>query len=827
MSRSPLFVVLSLFSVWPLLAQQDTAFFESKIRPVLAAKCYACHSSKLKAPMGSLTLDTKAGVLQGGASGAAIVPGKPNESLLLKALTYKDPHVQMPPSGKLADEVIEDFRQWIAAGAPDTRVATTTASAALKGMAVEEGRKWWAFQPLNQVPLPTVRDTAWAKTPIDKFILAKLEEKKIKPSPAADRRTLARRVYVNLVGYKPTYEEVEAFAEDKSPDAYEKLIDRLLASEQYGEHWGRHWMDVARFGEDNPTGEATNPAYPFAWRYRDWIIEAVNKDIPYDRFVKLQLAADLMPDAPREDLRALGYLGAAPVYHKDLRLSTDVIGGFLTDDWDERVDSVSRGLLGLTVACARCHDHKFDPIPTKDYYGLVGVFASTLRAERPLFDVDPKVEQRYAWLQNRLFDLRYLANLLTNEASTVVDSAPRVEKWKAEIESLKKESETLLADYPQLLKSLQKYFVEPPRRNPQPPAVAAAKPDAPVVAAVKPVQQQPRRRGPITSTEPFTNAVFEASQYVDGSDPQVTTIQYKPGEPRDVPLLRSGNVANPGEIVPRHFPTVLAKSDPQFKNGSGRLELAERIFTDSAPLAARIMVNRIWGWHFGKPLVGTPSDFGVQGEKPTHPELLDYLASRFIAQGWSLKKLNRDIMLTAAYQQSSRPRTDAAAIDVTNSLVWRMNPRRLDVEAYRDTLLRMSGRLNLKMYGPSEDLQGAQNLRRTVYGRVSRSRTNTLLKTYDFPDPMQTAGVRDLTINPLQQLFVMNSSFMHDAAVELAKSVEPEPDVKAKVNALFRKALGRDPSANELDLALSYLAKGTIEQYAQVLLSANEEIFWP
>jgi hypothetical protein len=811
------------------MAQQDTALFEAKIRPVLAAKCYACHSSKLKAPMGSLALDTKAGVLQGGASGPAIVPGKPDESMLVKALTYTDAHVQMPPSGKLPNEVIEDFRQWIAAGAPDPRVQTVSATTPLKGMSVEAGRNWWAFQPLKQTPAPKVRDASWAKSPIDQFILAKLEEKKIKPSAAADRRTLIRRVYVDLVGFKPTYEEVEAFVADKSPDAYEKLVDRLLASEHYGERWGRNWMDVARFGEDNPTGEATNPAYPFAWRYRDWIIEAINKDIPYDKFVKLQLAADLMPGTPREDLRALGYLGAAPVYHKDLRLSTDVIGGFLTDDWDERVDAVSRGLLGLTVACARCHDHKFDPIPTKDYYGLVGVFASTMRAERPLFDVDPAVEQRYAWLQNRLFDIRYLANLLTNEASTVVDSAPRVAKWKAEIETLKQEALALQEKYPKLVQSLEKYWTFPPPREPRPaaaaPAAAAAGPD--VAPAKPPAPPQNRRNRVTTSTEPFTNAVFEASQFVDGSDPQVTVINYKAGEPRDVPVLRSGNVANPGEIVPRHFPTVLAKSDPNFKNGSGRLELADKIFTDSAPLAARIMVNRVWGWHFGKPLVATPSDFGVQGDKPTHPELLDYLASEFIKNGWSLKRLNREILLTAAYQQSSQPRQDASTVDVTNTLVWRMNPRRLDVEAYRDTLLRVSGRLNEKMYGPSEDLQATTNLRRTVYGRVSRSRISSLLKTYDFPDPMQTAGTRDLTITPLQQLYVLNSAFMHESATGLAASVANEADNNAKVKALFRKILGRDAAPNELDLALSYLANGTIEQYAQVLLSTNEEIFWP
>ena len=416
----------------------DVTFFETKIRPVLAAKCYPCHSSALKAPMSGLVLDSKDGVAK-------------VSDRLVKALSYTDPRLQMPPSGKLPDAVIADFEKWIAGGMPmpaPPATAPAPAASAYKGMSREDGLKWWAFQPLKRLAPPKVKNATWPVNPIDSFILAKLEAKGLKPSPTEEKRTLVRRAYVDLVGYKPTYEEVEAFANDPSPDAWEELIDRLQASPQYGERWGRHWMDVARFGEDNPTSEATNPAYPFAWRYRDWIIDAVNRDVPYDRFVKLQLAADLMPGTPRDDMRALGYLGAAPIYHKDQRLSVDVIGGFMTDDWDERVDAVSRGLLGLTVSCARCHDHKFDPITTKDYYGLVGVFASTMRVERPMLEVDPKVEQRYLWVQNRLFDLRYAANLLTGEASTVVGSEARVAKWKAEIEALKTEMTATLEQYP-------------------------------------------------------------------------------------------------------------------------------------------------------------------------------------------------------------------------------------------------------------------------------------------------------------------------------------------------------------------------------------------
>jgi hypothetical protein len=802
----------------------DTAFFETKIRPVLVARCYGCHASTLPSPMSGLALDTKAGVLKGGDGGPVVVPGKPAESRLLAAIRYTDPDLQMPPAGKLSDSVIADFETWIASGAPDPRTGPSTAApgpAPLKGMSIADGRKWWAFQPVHELPA-TSHEAAWPigwpQTKIDSFIVAKLAEKKLAPSPAASPAVLVTRAYVDLLGYKPTYDEVQAFVNDKSPQAYENLIDKLLASPHYGEQWGRHWMDVARFGEDNNTGEATNTPYPYVWRYRDWIIESLNKDVPYDRFVKLQLAADLMPDATREDERALGYLGAAQVYHKDQRLSADVIYGFLTDDWDERIDSVSRGLLAMTVACARCHDHKFDPIPTRDYYGLAGVFASTMRADRPTFDVDRQVEARFLWVQRRLQDLKYSADLLTNEASTVVDSAPRVEKWKAEIESLHAEMEGLRDKYPQLAQHLERFWTFPP---PKP----ATPPPAPPPAAGG-GGGRARRPGPAPN-DPFMNTVYDCAQFVDGTDKQYTMIVYKPGEARDLPVMLHGNVTSLGETAPRHFLTVLSQGDSTFHEGSGRRELADDIFGGGAPLAARVIVNRVWGWHFGKSLAATASDFGVQGEKPTHPELLDDLAARFIAHGWSLKWLNREIMLSAVYRQASQPRPDAEAINPGNSLLWRMNPRRMDVEAFRDTLLRSAGQLSDQMGGPSMDLDNAANTRRTVYGRISRTRLNNLLRQYDFPDPMQTASGRDLTTTSLQQLFLMNSPFIHNLAGALAKSVDSESGTGPQVRALYRKILSRDPSAQELDLATAYLNGASLDQYAQVLLSTNEEIFWP
>jgi hypothetical protein len=822
--------LLALSVSTPLAAQAtDVDFFESKIRPVLAQRCYSCHNSKMAAPKGDLVLDTKEGLLKGGASGPALAPGRPADSRLMKVLSYTDPLVQMPPSGKLADAVLEDFAQWIAKGAVDPRAsapALATASPQYKGMSLDEGRKWWAFQPVAAHEAPKVAPAQGRPVnKIDNFILAKLAEKNLQLSPPAEKRTLVTRAYVGLLGFKPTFEEVQAFVNDRSPNAYENLINHLLASPHYGERWGRLWMDVARYADDNPSSEATNPPYPYAWRYRDWIIEAMNADMPYDRFVKLQLAADLMPGTKREDLRALGYVGAAPIYHHDLRLSGDVIGTFLTDDWDERIDAVSRGVLGLSVACARCHDHKFDPVTQKDYYALMGVFASTVRAERPTFPVEPEAEQEFMWLQRKLFDLAYSINLLGNEGTTFTNGGEKAVKWKAEMEALKARATTNLAKYPQLLQSLDKYWNPPRRAAAAPPPPAAADGTKPAAAAA--AAQPPARPG-APSPDPYMNAVFEAAQYVDASDPTYTWILYKPGEVRNMPVLRAGNVAAPGEIVPRGFPAVLAKgAETTFKQGSGRLELAERMFTDARSLAARVMVNRVWGWHFGKGLVATASDFGTQGDTPTHPELLDDLAARFIEHGWSLKWLNKEIMMSAAYRQSSQPRADGLQADEANLLLWRQNPRRLDAEAYRDTLTRAAGLLDVQIGGLPGDIDEDDYYRRAIYGRVSRARRAQMLGLFDFPEATQTAPGRDITTSTLQQIYLMNGAFIQNLAEAAAKTAAAATGEAEQIGVLYRRILARDPSAAELKSALDYLQKGTLPRYAQILLSTNEEIFLP
>jgi len=831
------FCALAIVLAAPLSAQSlSNDFFEQEIRPVLVNKCYGCHSSKLKSPMGGLVLDTRSGLRRGGKGGAVIVPGDSKASRLIGALSYTDPELRMPPTGKLSDREIAAFRQWIEAGAPDPREDGPAAgspaaapTAAKRGMDVETGRKWWAFQPVREIPAPNVKDAAWPRKKIDAFVLAKLEENRLKPSAEADSATLIRRAFLDLTGLKPSYQDVQDFQADHSADAYERLIGRLLESPHYGERWGRYWLDVARYAEDNPTSEATNPPYPFAWRYRDWVISAVSHDMPYDRFVKLQLAADQLPGTSREDLRALGYLGTGPVYHKDARLSKDVIETLFTDDWDERVDAVSRGLLGLTVACARCHDHKFDPIPTKDYYGLAGVFASSVQAPRPLNEVGSQTEQRFMWAAQRMFFLNYASNLMRNEPGTKPEeSFQKADRFKQDCEKILAEMEFLKDGHPEMYQYLSRMVprpkpvqASPQARTPVPPTAPA--PPTPTDTA----QAQARQRQRTASTEPFTNSVFDAGVWVDGSDPDLTTVDTRPGTPRDLNVLPHGNVAAPGELAPRHFLTVLAKGDPVFHQGSGRLELANRIFSDAAPLAARVMVNRVWAWHFGKPLVATPSDFGTQGEKPTHPELLDDLAARFMANGWSLKWLHREILLSATYRQSSRPREDGLQADATNHLLWRMNPRRLDVEAYRDSLLEAAGTLDETVAGPSADLDLAENNRRTVYGRISRGNLNTLLRLYDFPSANLHSPERELTTTPLQQLFVMNSPFIQAQAEALAKRVEGEPDTASKVRAMYRRVVARDPDAKELDLAMSYLNGSTLAQYAQALLSSNEVIFWP
>jgi hypothetical protein len=709
---APAFVLLLSWSIRSPGAEPARAqieFFERKIRPVLAEHCYKCHSAQAAKVRGKLLLDSRDGLRKGGASGAALVPGDPAASLLLQAIRYED--LKMPPSGKLPDKVIADFESWIKQGAAEPYAGEPAAPAA-KPMNIEEGKRFWAFQPPRIHAAPKVRNAVWPRKKIDHFLLARLEQWGLKPSPPADRRTWIRRVSFDLIGLPPPPQEVEVFVNDRAPDAHERVVERLLASPHYGERWGRMWLDVARYAEDQAhiVGSDRSLFYPNAYLYRDWIIRALNEDLPYDRFLRLQLAADLIePDDP-SNRAALGFLGLGPKYFG--RNSPAV----MADEWEDRLDTVSRGLLGLTVACARCHDHKFDPIPTEDYYALAGVFASTRMFNRPLND---KVAQKDG----------------------------------------------------------------------------------------------------------------------NASQPQDAMHVVREGTPTDLNVFRRGDVGNKGPVVRRHFLRSLSVDDPEpFRRGSGRLELAEAIASARNPLTARVIVNRVWALNFGRPLVGTPSNFGALGERPTHPELLDDLAVRFMESGWSLKWLQREIVLSAAYRQDSTADARKRAADPENQLLSRMNRRRLSIEAWRDALLFAAGRLDRTVGGPSLDPQDPAERRRTIYSAVSRLELNRMLALFDFPDPNAHADRRLETTTPLQKLFVLNSPFMVSLAAHLAErlrmevAADDEAADERRIDRAYRLLYTRPATEKEVRLGLAFLRGGDDrpsrwQQYAQVLLAANETLF--
>jgi hypothetical protein len=735
-------------------------FFEARIRPIFVERCYECHSGDAKRIEGGLRLDSASALRLGGDSGPLVAPGKPEESFLIACVSYADDGVNMPPSGKLAARQIADLRKWVALGAPLPAASDAGIQAApKKSVAIDEqARNYWAFRPPQTCPSPTIADRAWPRQKIDWFVRRKLEEHGFQPAPPADRRTLIRRVTFDLIGLPATFAEVEEFAADTSLDAYERLVERLLASPHYGERWGRHWLDVARYGEDNPTDERTNPPPRFPYRYRDWVVKALNDDLPYHAFVRRQLAADLQPDLPPEELAATGFLGLSPVYHKEPRLSGDVTAMILADEWDERVDTITRGLLGLTVACARCHDHKFDPIRTQDYYALAGVMASTRLVERPLAVTDQEEMRRLQDTHDAIVDvelrLRHTRVLLKTAAAAKEPTAPleaKVRDFEVRLEEL--QSRTLFAG-----------------------AIA--------------------------------NGVCDSSVWIDDSDPVWTAIVFRPDRPRDLPVFVRGNPSRPDEIVPRRFLEVLSSKTPRpFTQGSGRLELADAIVGEAAGLTARVIVNRIWGWHLGKHLVRTPSNFGALGDPPSHPELLDDLAARFVESGWSLKWLHREIVLSATYRQSSvhplggGPH-DPALVDGDNRLLWRMNRRRLEPEAWRDAVLSVSGRLDLAMGGPSANLDDPKNVRRTIYGKVSRQNAADVLRLFDFPDAKQHAEERTLTTTPLQQLYLLNSEFMRQNAEAVVRAeADPPRSMQERLRAAFRRVLQREPSPEEGDAA--------------------------
>jgi hypothetical protein len=746
----------------------DLEFYERKIRPLLANRCYECHSKDSKRPEGGLLLDTSAGVRAGGENGAILNADKPDASLLLEMVRY-DGDIQMPPDGKLPAAEIALLEEWVKRGAPLPEDGT--AKAAAKGIDFAAGRKFWSFQSPRASSPPVIEASP---SRIDAFLQAKRAERGHGPAPPADRATLIRRASFDLVGLPPTPEEVEAFVNDPRRDAYERLIDRLLASPHYGERWARHWLDLARYADEN---KLSLEARDQAWLYRDWIVQALNNDLPYNEFVRRQLAADKLPDLPPPELAALGFLAISPEYWKELQLSPPVIRTIVADEWEERIDAVGRTFLGLSIACARCHDHKFDPVSTEDYYALAGVLASTRFINR--FVVTPE------------------------EAAVVQKAHADVAKLAEEIKPLKAvkqptpEQQAKLAEFEQRVRQIE----DTPHYN-----------------------------------SATVHAVEDAALYVEANGPAHTKLTYKPGEPLDLAVQIRGNPAKPGRVVPRRFLTVFSADAPApFTEGSGRRELADAIVGSAAPLSARVIVNRTWALHFGRGLVETVSDFGAQGERPTHPELLDDLTRRFIDDGWSLKRLHRAIMTSAAYQQTSTSADKGAlTADPDNRLLWRMNRRRLDIEAWRDALLAVCGNLDLRSGGPSRELAAADNLRRTLYGRIDRSDPDVLLRLYDFPEPSAHSPARAPTTTALQQLFVLNGPLMSRQSGELAKLLVAEQPAAPQdiVRRAYRRLFAREPSEAELRLGTTYLTAeaptptpAVVRQYAQVLLGSNEFLF--
>jgi mono/diheme cytochrome c family protein len=756
----------------PKISPQDAEFFELKVRPLLAAKCFGCHGPKQQ--LGSLRLDSLLSMIKGNSGGPVIHPGDPDKSPLLQVLTYNG-KTKMPPSGKLPQSEIDALTHWVKIGAPwpGQQVSEAARKAAATGEFVitPEQRKHWSFTPVRAAKPPVVKNRIWVRNFIDPFVLAKLEAQNLTPSPTADRRTLLRRAYLDVIGVPPSAEEVEAFLADRSPNAWEKVVDRLLADQRYGERWARHWLDVARYADTKGYVFTEDRNYPYAYTFRNWVIRSLNEDMPYDKFIQYQIAADKMVgDEDRHHLAAMGFL---TVGRRFLNNQHDII--------DDRIDTVMRGVVGLSVNCARCHDHKFDPIPTKDYYSLYGIFASSMEPN-PALPIAPKsMTAKYDEAQNRLTDLkkqkdelvrRQVASLRTkieSDANSVPEPVRKVlmgirVRTLPDEDQLKRIETSFSEDARQQLGSLRAQMNETQRSMPPAPELAMALVDAP--------------------------------------------------NPVDPVVFVRGNPNNRGAGVPRRFIQIAWPREPEpIKQGSGRLELAQSLTSPENPLTARVIVNRVWTHHFGFGIVRTPSDFGTRGEQPTHPELLDTLASRFMQEGWSLKKLHRWILTSSTWMQASDLRPQVFVKDPENRLIWRQNRRRLDLEAMRDSMLLAAGALDTTPYGKSVDiLTQPFSTRRSVYAFIERQNLPNFFRTFDLASPDVSTPQRFSTTVPTQALFLMNSPFV----VEQAKRVAARPEISGRpvdaqlIRTLFRTVLGRSPSADETALVMGYLSAPSV-----------------
>jgi cytochrome c553 len=747
---------------------EQLAFFESKIRPVLVDNCYRCHSTEAEKHKGGLRLDSRDAIRKGGDTGPAVVPGNPKKSLLLKAIRHEDEKLKMPEDKKLPAAVVADFERWIAMGAPDPRDGKTVA---VKAIDVEKGRSYWAFQPPKVVEPRKPVNAAWPRSAIDRYILAALEARGLQPVGDADKRTLIRRVSFDLIGLPPTPEEVEAFVKDASPAAFEKVVDKLLASPHFGERWGRHWLDVARYAESS--GKEVNFNYPQAWRYRDYVIKAFNDDKPYDRFIKEQLAGDLLPAADdkrkAEQLIATGFLALGPKSHNERQQLQ-----FAMDVADEQIDAFSQAFLGLTAACARCHDHKFDPIPQKDYYALAGIFRST--------------ETCYGTF--RVIQNNHPSALVSLPAGSGQPSA--LEKVsKDELERFKKEIADLRTERQKILRDGKGFGT----------------------------------REAIINNVRLATVESKLASYDDDGAPKLLAMGVRERfRTQDSPLFGRGEIDKPGEIVPRGVLQVVTKKTPEIRRGSGRLELAEWVASPDNPLTARVMANRVWLHLFGRGLVATPDNFGVMGQPPSHPQLLDYLAVSFCDHGWSVKKLVKQIVMSRAYHLASASDPKCYEADPENALVWRMSPRRLEAEALRDAMLAVSGQLDrrpprgspvarigegnsqtLLRFGPID----GRATYRSVYLPVVRNQLPDVLSLFDVADPSLVTGERSSTTVPAQGLYLLNNPFVMAQADAAAEKLMTASSERERIQQAYLRFYSRPPTERETKAAEEFIAKYT------------------
>ena len=765
-------------------------FFEKKIRPLLVENCYNCHSANTNSK-GGLRVDDRNGLLTGGGKGPAVVPGQPEKSLLISKINHTDAKVRMPLGKELTREQNADMTKWIQDGAAWPKVALPAAISKHNPNYDKLRKEHWAWQPLAVLKAPPVADAAWARDDIDRFVLAKLEENRLKPVGDADRAALIRRLTFDLIGLPPTLDEIDAFVEEsgaKPQAALEKLVDRLLASPAFGERWGRHWLDVARYGES--TGSARNLPYPHAWRYRDYVIDSFNSDKPYDQFIREQIAGDLLPaQSPKERDEHLVATGFLALGVKDVNQRFKV--RFTMDNIDEQIDTVSRGVLALTASCARCHDHKFDPISTKEYYALAGIFHSS---------------DNCSGLRNKMggggldyFDPSMFLRLASSKP-TAPAATEQVAQLKKEFEQAKAEWDAIRGTPKGLAKAADGMPVQRPYR------LKFEKLQAEVQALADP-----------TALSEIAMGVREGKTIGD------TEIRIR------------GEAEQHGPVVPRGFLSLVdVPNAPKINvKQSGRLELAQWLTSDKNPLAQRVIVNRIWQHLFGQGLVKSVDNFGVTGEAPSHPELLDHLADRFVRDGWSIKKMVKALVLTRAYQLSSQTNPQSAihnpqSEDPDNRLVWRHSPRRLDAEEIRDAMLVVAGKLNparpqgsaakdlkvieMRNNGPEAKQiidQANASQERSVYLPLVRTLVPTCLEVFDFAEQGMVTGSRDATTVAPQALYLLNDPFVIKQSLNLAERIHQKSDLddSQRIHLAYRLTLARKATASEIERAKIYLTE--------------------